>query len=171
MRILVIGPARSGKSTAAILLGKALNLEVVETGHIVMSRLARFYSRSNPFGADMRTWARTIYTCKNEYRPELSALGDLLTEVSPTYLIDEALRYGSIVVGIRRCRELQGYIRTSPEQVRQTLLVRVRASAYRDEDFQLDGCPCDFELVNDSSLKVLQQNVESIARQIERKAA
>jgi len=171
MRILVIGPDRCGKTAVASYLGKILGTEVAETGHILMTRLAQFYARGNPKGPSIKTWAQTIYACKQEYRSELAALGDLLTEVSPTCLIDEAAKFGPIIVGMRRQRELQAYIRASPEHVRETILIRVRAPVYRDTGFELNGCPCDYEIRNDGSLNALQAHVESIARLIARQAA
>jgi len=169
MKILIIGPDRSGKTSVATMLADELGLQASETSDIIMMKLAEFYSRSAP-DKDVKSWARTIHVCKEEFRGELTALGDILTQVSPTYLVDEASKRGEIVVGLRRRQELFGYINSVPERVRETILIRVSAPVYQ-ADFELNHCPCDYEVRNDGDMNGLRTQISAVANAIRSRAA
>ena len=173
MRIFIIGQHESGKSAAALYLAQALLCEHAETGRVVIGELAKFYAAGSRNGDAVETWRRMIGVAKREFRDELIAIGDLMTRLSPTCLIDECCKRASIVVGVRRRCEIMSFLNNGDLSNWDALWIRIVGgkSKTADPTYELHGQPCDFEVVNDGALIDLHRKMYDVAAAIRRKAA
>ena len=172
MKIFLFGDARCGKSSAARFLAQSLGCEMAETGQVVINELAKMYAAGNGSVDGMQTWSKLINAGKCEFRKELSVIGDLMTRISPTYLIDECGKRARIVVGVRRRREVLGYFQSCGRQSWNSIWIRVvaRQPHSSDSSYELHGQPCDYEVQNTGDLNELQQKMYALARVIASKS-
>jgi hypothetical protein len=169
MRIFIVGAERSGKSTAALYLSEALYCKFAETGDLVIDELAKLYSLGNGLHQKTETWARIIGLHKEDFRPELGVIGDLITRIRPSALIDACPRRARIVVGVRRKREVFGCYERRSRRGWNSLWIKIVSnrppvSASR---YELQDHPCDGEIVNDGDLSALQSKMYELARIIQ----
>jgi hypothetical protein len=164
VRIFIVGPNQCGKSAAAQFLAETLGVQFAETGRIVIRELAKLYGSK----ADEDRWAQMISVCKREYREELTGLGDLMTRLKPDCLIDACADLAPIVVGVRRRREVMGYLH-GPHRARwNSIWIKVRGgrSAEQDDHFELHDQPANYEVRNFGSLDDLRWTMREIGRLI-----
>jgi hypothetical protein len=173
MRIFVIGQHETGKSAAALYLAQALQCEHAETGRVVIGELARFYAAGSQNPDAQVTWQRMIGVAKREFRDELIVMGNLMTRLSPTCLIDECCNRASIVVGVRRRAEVLGYLNLGDPSHWDALWIKVLGGKAKQADrtYELQDQPCDFSVVNDGALIDLHRKMFDIAAIIRSKAA
>jgi len=162
MRIIVIGADGSGKSAAASVLARELGCHYSETGSVLTRRLADFFAAVTQGKKEAKKmWRRTISYCKNEYRPELKALGDVLTSDRPSYLIDNVGR-AKVIVGLRRKCEAQATIEKFGRE--NTIWVHIYRPGAIDRDFELHDWPVDFRVTNSGNPLIFLQVVRKLAK-------
>lgn len=172
MKIFVIGPHESGKSAAALYLAQALQCEHAETGRVVIEELAKFYGASSRNSDAVLTWKRMIGVSKREFRDELIVMGNLMTRLAPTCLIEECCKQASIVVGVRRKAEVMGYMRNGDPTVWDSIWIRIVGGKARKPDptYELHDQPCDYEIVNEGTLIDLHRKTYDVAMTIRNKS-
>ena len=173
MKIFIIGSERCGKSSAAFFLSQALNCEYAETGRLVINELAKLYATGNGAPESYDTWVRIIGLHKDEFRHELGVVGDLITTLAPTHLIDDCAKRARIVVGVRRRREVLSFFRNCSRQDWNCRWIKIVAPqpAVSGSRYELRSQPCDYEVVNDGDLPALQEKMQTVARKIQSKPA
>lgn len=171
MRIFIIGREQSGKSTASRFLSVAMNIPVRETGRTVIRHLAGLMSRRPECLDDVAAAAATIEANKELYRKDLRELGNLMTQLKPTALIDDCADpyKPGIIVGVRRQREVMGLADRDTRYCSNAVWILIdRPSAKRDsrEVFELEHLPFDYVVKNDGSLSALRDRMRSVARSL-----
>jgi len=168
MRIFVIGAEGSGKSTAARFLGIAMGLPVTETGQEVTKELARFLMNATDAVQDVGQVDASIHDAKEHLRKTLHYMGDLMTGLNPTVLVDRCISpyQPGIVVGMRRLREVNGLFDRHITFCSGAIWVRIVRPGVVDRTFELNDSPCNFEVQNDGSLKTLKLRMERVAQKI-----
>lgn len=172
MNIFIIGGERCGKSTAAQHLAKALGCDFAETGRPVIRELAKLYASSKEPDR-IETWEKLIRIGKSEFRSELATIGDLMTKLAPTCLIEHCCKRARIVVGVRRRREVLSFFQAHGRNVNEALWIKIVASQplVVGSNFELQDQPCDYEVVNDGDYAQLEQKVNAVASKIQAKAS
>ena len=169
MKIFIIGPANSGKTTTARLLAEELDCKHAETGHVLMNRLAELFAASEPGNKTVTFWFKQISLCKDEYRQALAALGDLMTSLQSSCLIDACACRASIIAGVRRQCEVWGHLAYDRRIDDKSVWIKVKrpgAKMTAGDNYDLDDFKPHFELVNDGSLDVLGGKVRELADEI-----
>ena len=168
MRIFIVGPSRSGKSTAAQMFSKILNVDYAETGETVIEALAKFYALSHQRMEAMPMWKLLLKICNAEFGPELTAMGDVLTAIDPSALIEPCLKKAAIIVGVRRRCEVIAYLKSNDPLGRKTVWIKMRCdnNLLSESRYELWDCPCDFEIINEGSLTDLEEKVRRITEAI-----
>jgi len=166
MRVFIIGPDGSGKSTAAWLLSNELFCSCAETGEAIIQALAFVFAGGKDGGESSRNcWATSIRTRKSEFRRELRAMGDLMTALKPTALIDECASRAKIVVGIRRLSEAEGYLQRCGWD--DSVWIRMERKDSSKVGFELSDWPVHYRIGNERTLSDLQEKLRVIAGHIE----
>lgn len=166
MRVFIIGPDGSGKSTAAWLLSNELMCSCAETGEAIIQALAFVFAGGKDGSDDSRHyWAMSIRKRKSEFRRELKAMGDLMTALKPTALIDECANRAKIVVGVRRLSEAQGYLQRCGWN--DSIWIRMERNDSLKVGFELSDWPVHFRIGNERTLSVLQEKLRIIAGHIQ----
>jgi hypothetical protein len=170
MRIFIIGTEQSGKSTASRFLSLAMNIPARETGRTVIRHLANLMARKPECLDNVAAVAATIECNKERYRKDLRELGNLMTQLKPTALIDDCADpyTPGIIVGVRRQREVMGLANRDARYYTDAVWIRIDRPSKRDprEVFELQDMPCDYIVKNDGSLNALRDRMRSIARSL-----
>lgn len=168
--IVVVGPAKHGKSTVADEIRKVTGRSVAETGDFLVDLRARIERKRDGvgFAYSHAEWVEYIKRTKNRYRGQLRMDGDVLVEYEPDSLIKGALRYHSsatIVVGVRRWAEINAFL--SPLKLSSVLFIEVfRPGAPVEQDsYELSGIrsamPC-ITIFNDGDEAKLRAAVRTV---------
>jgi hypothetical protein len=175
MNIFIIGGERCGKSSAAQYLARALGCDFAETGQPVIRELAKLYACGNGWEAQesVETWERMIRIGKAEFRRELTLLGNLMTKLSPTCLIEHCCSRARIVVGVRRQREVLGFFQKHSQCASKSVWIKVvaRQPLMAGSSYELAGQPCDYEVLNDGDHTQLEEKMYVIANKIRSRIA
>lgn len=113
-RIIIVGPAQSGKSTIAKRVAQALDTEAVDTSEAIVALATDYLDRLCEIrGGHWRMNTDALYDVnrKRPHRDILIALGDALkTTFGPTILADYCFARGDICCGVRRQDELDAIL-------------------------------------------------------------
>lgn len=151
--VVVIGPAKSGKTSFAEYLGRHLNQRVADTSQWLID--VETYRQKRI--AEQRGIEYTGFE-KDNARQELAALGDAVCFIQPSFLIEQALKRGDIVTGIRRLDELRSLSRN------EILVVYVKRPGVDVADnFDIPISMADFVIENDGNLDKLSDSAIKIA--------
>lgn len=109
VRIFVVGPRGSGKTTFTLLLRNELDCcPWFEMGHALLGFLARVKVGSDD-PVRVNEQRNYIRKHKDSFRADLIAMGDVLREVDPAGLIRYGFQTSPIVTGVRRKCEMDAY--------------------------------------------------------------
>jgi len=147
VRILIVGPCGSGKSTFTMMLRNELGCcPWFDIGDALMMYLARVRVGSED---SERVMAELAYIRKHKdsFRSDLIALADVLREIDPAGLIHHGFTKAPIVASVRKRMELDAYCKDGRKP-------RVRGSGYEflielcrencaPDNYDLAGCHSD----------------------------
>lgn len=109
VRIFVVGPRESGKTTFTLMLRNELGCcPWFDIGESLMMYLARIRVGTNDSERLMADLAY-IRTNKNSFRSDLIALADVLREIHPSGLIHHGFTKAPIVASVRKRMEMDAY--------------------------------------------------------------
>lgn len=136
-KVFVIGASGSGKSTFAALLAARLGVRVGETSGALMKEAAALMKEV--IGDVSEDEYLEYYKSKSDTaRVQLIVIGDLMTRLLPTCLIDGATKNGAaIIVGVRRKVELEGWFQPQFHYGSNDVVVEIEGG--NDPDFELTG--------------------------------
>ena len=177
-RFAVIGPAQSGKTTFAEALAKVLGTTCRNTSDwLVEVEAARYASLHGdqpkticlgcgrdkdegcdcPCGTGMRKgWDHTL---DRPARPWLIALGDAVCDQQPDFLIEQALKGGGVITGIRRELEFEAL---PPDVV--TVYVHRPGFAKEQDNFGIEATWAKHCIVNEGSVEDLIRLAKDLGR-------
>lgn len=186
-KIFVVGPAGSGKTELARLLGGHLRMHraepvlIGECGEVLIGRLARIeQARAVDRGCSVTVESAGNYirSVKQYFRQSLRELGDQLTELDASLLIT-SLAGCSIVCGVRREREVRGYYGAPVEETVEALGDRARGHRHAWIYVERGGVPvkdsfqteffkafCQYTVVNNCDISVLERAAAGLAQQL-----
>jgi dephospho-CoA kinase len=153
MRFAIIGRARAGKSTFAEYLADALGLTCANTSDWLVE-VERF-RRHRLNVLEPEAMPSPLFN-KSEMRSWLIALGDAVCASHSGFLIEQALKRGTVITGIRRKEEFE----CLPKDVIVVFIERADSVA---DNFDVPKDKARFVIVNDGSLDDLRDKANEVA--------
>lgn len=170
-KFAVIGPARAGKSTFATYLAEALGTKAVDTSEWLVQVESkrqevlqeRFKSTTWLYEPVLDGYYKSGWD-PDRNRPArelLIALGDAVCALQPDFLIEQCLKKGDIIVGIRRQSEFDHL----PDGVQVVWIDRTGTTDGTDsKHLDIPRSVADVIVNNNGSLDDLRHEAERIAR-------
>lgn len=144
VRVLVVGPRGSGKTTFTLMLRNELDCCAwFETGEA----LIQFYARVSVGTSDRERVVEKlahIRTHKDSYRRDLIEMGDVLREIDPAGLIRYGFGKAPIVAGARRRSELNAYCAAGRTPgIDSEILIEICKDGCAPDNYELSGAHSD----------------------------
>lgn len=153
MRFAIIGRARAGKSTFAEYLSEILGLQCSNTSDWLVE--VEKFRRRKLHDLEPTALPSPDFN-KNEMRSWLIALGDAVCAQQPDFLIEQALKRGAVITGIRRKEEFD-YL---PKDVIVIFIDRAESIA---DNFDIAKDKARYVIMNDGSLEDLRKKADDLA--------
>jgi len=142
VRIFVVGPRGSGKTTFTLLLRNELDCcPWFEMGHALVGFLARVKVGSDD-PVRLNEQRAYIRKHKDSFRPDLIALGDVLREIDPAGLIRYGFQSAPIVTGVRRRSEMDAYC-AAGRKANAEILIELCRDGCAQDNYELAGAHND----------------------------
>ena len=171
MNIFIVGPAGTGKSTVARAMAEVYVCPAAETSQVLVRNLAELFAAGESGGKPPDYWRQAIDGCKEEYRQALVQLGDLITSLRPSALIEACVGAGghSVIAGVRRACEIEGYLTASQSPAKSVWIKvrRPRQPPLSNDRYELELFRPHYEIINDGTLEDLEEMARDLAAGIQ----
>lgn len=146
MRLIVIGPRGSGKTTLCKALAKETGLKFMDMSEVLIEKKAEIDFASIDYlvsrigqGAPARgigNYIEHIHNFKDQFRGGLIALGNILCDADPAYVWRECIKRGAkIMGGVRRKVEMDTIWRYSQPD---DLIIKIAGSCTDGDNYELE---------------------------------
>ena len=168
MRVYIIGPEESGKSTAARFLAQSMNLPIFETDSAVFREIAKLCKCGDSVVQDLELISAGVDVCRDSFRKTGRYMRNLMTTLKPTALVDRHLAAyaDGIVVGVQYQREVEALTTQKRVKACQPVWIRINRLDHDARNFELNDIPVDFDVLN-ISLRGLKAKMHEIACELQ----